>query len=186
MFKTGRLAVSALALLLVLQLGCVVREVVVTPTPGPADTSEPGAAATPVPQESVEESTRPAEASPTQEERVYQLGITADLTTTNFWAYLGPDGTTWNRYVLAGGQTLSLRLLRPEIRLGALARRGFSVAAPRGDRGRTNPLEHGDRSEAGSEVERRCNDVTADDFVFTAHTATELQLTGKLAFRGRP
>ena len=31
------------------------------------------------------------------------MGIFSDLTTTNFWAYLGPDGTIWNSYVLGGG-----------------------------------------------------------------------------------
>ena len=177
MHKAKRLAVSAVVLLLVLQLGCVVREVVVTPTPGPADTSEPSAAATPVPQESVEETTKPAEASPTQEERVYQLGITADLTTTNFWAYLGPDGTTWNRYVLSGTQPS----------LYAYSDQRFdwvpSLAADF-----PSPLQEetvGDQTLWSTEVDLKQgvkwsdgNDVTADDFVFTAHTATELQLTG--------
>ena len=41
MYKAKRLAVSAVVLLLMLQLGCVVREVVVTPTPGPGDTPDP-------------------------------------------------------------------------------------------------------------------------------------------------
>ena len=37
-------------------------------------------------------------------ENVYQIGISADLTTTNYWAYLGPDGTIWNLYVLGGSK----------------------------------------------------------------------------------
>ena len=30
------------------------------------------------------------------EPRVYRIGIAEDLTTTNHWAYLGPDSTIWN------------------------------------------------------------------------------------------
>lgn len=36
--------------------------------------------------------------------RIYQLGIFEDLTTTNYWSYLGADTTIWNSYVLGGDQ----------------------------------------------------------------------------------
>ena len=35
--------------------------------------------------------------------KIYKLGIFEDLTTTNYWSYLGPDTTIWKSYVLAGG-----------------------------------------------------------------------------------
>ena len=55
-------------------------QVLVTPTP-PAATSVPAA-------------------SP----QIYQLGIFEDLTTTNYWSFLGADTTIWNAYVLSGDQ----------------------------------------------------------------------------------
>ena len=177
MYKTGRFAVYAVAFLLVLQLGCIVREIVVTPTPGPTDTSGPSATATPVSQGSVEESTKPAEESPTQEERIYQLGITADLTTTNYWAYLGPDGTMWNQYVLTG--TKPTLYSYSDQRFDWIPSLASDFPSPL--------MEEmvGDQTLWSTEVDLKRgvkwndgNDVTADDFVFTAHTANELQLTG--------
>ena len=145
-------AVLFAATLLSLQMGCV-REVVVTPTPEPAATS-----AAPV-------------------EQIYQLGITSDLTTTNYWAYLGPDGTVWNQYVLSGA--------KPTL---------FSYSDQRFDwvpslaADFPSPIVEetaGDRTLWSTEVNLKQgvkwsdgNDVTADDFVFTAHTATGLELTG--------
>ena len=158
-------AVLFAAMLLSLQLGCV-REVVVTPTPGPTDdTAGPVATATPVPQETA------------QVEQIYQLGITSDLTTTNYWAYLGPDGTIWNQYVLSGTKPT----------LFAYSDQRFdwvpSLAADF-----PSPLVEemaGDRTLWSTEVSLKQevkwsdgNDVTADDFVFTAHTATDMELTG--------
>lgn len=115
--------------------------------------------------------------SPPQEERIYQLGITADLTTTNYWAYLGPDGTTWNRYVLSG--------TKPTL---------YSYSDQRFDwipslaSDFPSPLKEESVDEEAlwsTEVDLKRgvkwsdgNDVTAEDFVFTAHTATELELTG--------
>ena len=39
-------------------------------------------------------------------EQAYKLGISEDLTTTNYWSYYGSssDGTVWNSYVLGGAQ----------------------------------------------------------------------------------
>ena len=67
----------------------VIKEVLVVATPTSVPTT---ATAEPVTQ--------------TEGEKVYQLGIFADLTTTNFWSYLGSssDGTVWNAYVLGGAQ----------------------------------------------------------------------------------
>jgi peptide/nickel transport system substrate-binding protein len=48
-------------------------EVQVTPTPEPEKPPEP---------------------------KTYRMGIFADMTTTNYWAYLDPDSSVWNAYVL--------------------------------------------------------------------------------------
>ena len=37
---------------------------------------------------------------PSGEEFTYRLGMTSDITTTNYWAYLGGDTTVYNAYVL--------------------------------------------------------------------------------------
>ena len=170
------LSIHALVLLLILalQAGCVVREVVVTPTPGPTDTQAPDTTAT---------STSPAatagapDTGDSQEEHIYQLGITSDLTTTNYWAYLGPDGTVWNQYALSG--------TKPTLYSYSDQRYDWvpSLAADF-----PSPLQEetaGDGTLWSTEVELKQgvkwsdgNDVTADDFVFTAQTANDLQLTG--------
>ena len=139
-----------------------------TPTPGPTTSSTPTTeAATDVP---------PATAV-SQEEKVYQIGITSDLTTTNHWAYLGPDGTVWNQYVLSGA--------KPTLYSYSDQRFDWipSLAADF-----PSPLQEetvGDGTLWSTEVELKQgvkwsdgNDVTAEDFAFTAQTANDLQLTG--------
>ena len=109
--------------------------------------------------------------------RVYSLGIFEDLTTTNFWSYLGPDTTIWNSYVLGGAKP----------GLYGLSDQRFdwipSVAADF-----PTPLKEetvDGKTLWTTEVDLKKgvkwsdgNDVTADDFVFTAHTVRDLELTG--------
>ncbi len=171
------LAAFFVILVVFIQVGCVVREVVVTPTPDPTDVSESPVAETTPAQETAAEAPESADTTPSQEERIYQLGITADLTTTNYWAYLGPDGTMWNQYVLSG--------TKPTL---------YSYSAQRFDWVPSlaldfpSPLKEevvGEQSLWSTEVDLKQgvkwndgNDVTAEDFAFTAHAATELQLPG--------
>lgn len=140
-------------------------------------TSEPTPTAESTPQQAAGGTTATADASPAERERIYQIGITADLTTTNHWAYLGPDGTIWNFYVLAD--------TKPVL---------YSYSGPRFDwvpslaTDFPSPLREevvGDRTLWSTEVELKQGvqwsdgaAVTAEDFVFTAHTARDLQLTG--------
>ena len=122
----------------------------------------------------VEETAEPEVQS---EPRVYRIGIAEDLTTTNYWAYLGPDGTVWNGYVL--GDT------KPVL-YGYSAQRYEWVPSLAADF--PSPLvEEVVDGETfwTTEVELKQgvmwsdgNEVTAEDFAFTAHTASELQLTG--------
>ncbi len=157
-----------LLLLLAALLGCT-GEVVVTPSPGPTETVPPETGQS-------QETKTEAEAD-SADPRVYKIGIAEDLTTTNHWAYLGPDGTVWNGYVLAGS--------KPAL-YGYSAQRFDWVPSLAADfpepltevmvDGQTLwatglELKSGVKWSDGSEV-------TAEDFAFTAHTAIELQLTG--------
>ena len=171
---TRLLALPILAVMLMLQMGCASNEVV--DTPSQESTGTPGLAATVAPSPT---EARPAVGSPTpmQEEKIYQLGITSDLTTTNYWALLGPDGTVWNQYAL--GDT------KPTL-YGYSDQRFDWVPSLAADF--PSPLQEeqvGGQTMWTTEVELKQgvkwsdgNDVTAEDFVFTAHTATELELTG--------
>ncbi len=140
-------------------------------------TSEPAPATESTPQPPAEGTTETAAATPAEGERIYQVGITADLTTTNYWAFLGPDGTTWNSYVLADTKPVLFTYSGPKFDWVPSLAADFP-----------SPLQEevvGDRTLWSTEVELKRGvkwsdgaDVTADDFVFTAHVARDLQLTG--------
>jgi ABC-type transport system substrate-binding protein len=147
-----RLATLATLLTLLFTVACA-REVQVTPTPG---------ASPPV-----------SKAGP----KVYRLGIFEDLTTTNYWAYLGPDTTIWNSYVLSGGQPA----------LYGYSDQRFDWVPSLAD-GFPSPLKEetaDGKTFWTTEVNFKKGvkwsdgkDVTTSDFVFTAHTVLDLQLTG--------
>ncbi len=181
-----------LIILLTLLLGYtreVVTEVVVTATPGPAaEQSAPAAAASqPTPAAEAINPTTVTQDTPTpvapppesgdEEEKVYRLGISADLTTNNYWAYLGPDGTIWNQYVLSGGNavlyTYSAQRFDWVPSLAADFPSPLQEETVEGQSFWTTevPLKRGVKWSDG-------NDVTAEDFVFTAHTVIEFQLAG--------
>ena len=145
----------------------VVKEVVVTAVPGPTPTETATSAPTP----------EPESPAPTAADKVYRLGIAEDLTTTNYWTYLGPDGTVWNSYVLGGS--------KPAL-YGYSAQRfdwipSLAVDFP-------SPLKEetiDGQTYWTTELSIRegvmwsdGNEVTAEDFVFTSHTAADLELTG--------
>ena len=180
---TGLLAFLGLILALSLLLGCtreVVKEVLVTPVPGPTATAKPEASEVPsamasAPSEVPTETTTAS--SETETEKVYRIGIAEDLTTTNHWAYLGPDGTIWNGYVLGGS--------KPAL-YGYSAQRYDWIPSLAADfpsplnedevNGETFWITELDLIEGVKWSDG--NDVTADDFAFTANTAAEMQLTG--------
>ncbi len=142
--------VTLLALLFT--MACA-REVQVTPTPG---------ASPPV-----------SKAGP----KVYRLGIFEDLTTTNYWAFLGPDTTVWNSYVLSGGQPALYGYSDQRFDWVPSLADGFpSALKEETTDGKTFwttevSLKKGVKWSDGK-------DVTAPDFVFTAHTVLDLQLSG--------
>jgi peptide/nickel transport system substrate-binding protein len=161
---------------LVFVVGCAREMVVVaTPTPGPdgaAGLSTPGGQE---PQEST-----PAVTPETAGPKVYQLGIFEDLSTTNYWAYLGTDTTIWNLYVLGGGkQTLFGYSDKSYNWVPSLAADFPTPLKEEVASGQTFwttevDLKRGIMWSDGKEV-------TAEDFVFTAHTARDLQLTSNWA-----
>ena len=165
------LIITLLCLSLLISLAAcsreVVREVVITPAPGPTQTATPSA-------------TQAQEQMPEDSgniTRIFKIGLAEDLTTANHWAYLGPDGTVWNGYVLDGGKpvlygytaqryewTPSLAADFPEP-LTQVTEGGQTLWTTRVQ------LKEGVKWSDGSEV-------TAEDFVFTAHTAVDMQLSG--------
>ena len=159
-------------------------EVVVTATPDP---NAPSQAAPPTSGGSAPAATpRPDQPSPTPPaapdpasatDNVYQLGISADLTTTNYWSYLGPDGTVWNLYVLGGTKPTLYSYSAQRFDWVPSTAADFPTALQEETVGGQTfwttevPLKQGVKWSDG-------NDVTAEDFAFTAHTAAEMQLSG--------
>ena len=135
----------------------VMVEVVATPTPAPTQAME--------------------EVTLSDEDKVYKVGISEDLTTTNFWAYLGPDGTIWNLYVLGGSKPILYTYTSQRFDWVPSLASDFPTALLEetvdGETFWTTevPLKQGVMWSDG-------NEVTAEDFAFTANTANELMLTG--------
>ncbi len=183
------LMIIGLIMALLVLVGCtreVVTEVVVTATPGPAGA---GSTAEVTPTEAAPETSAPAVATavpatpvPQQAgtddvEYVYQIGISADLTTTNYWAYLGPDGTIWNLYVLGGEKPVLYTYSAQRFDWVPSLAADFPTALQEETVGGQTfwttevQLKEGVQWSDGT-------DVTAEDFAFTAHTASEMRLPG--------
>ena len=165
------LALPAIALLLFLSFACTGDDA--EDTPAPAATASPA----PIPAATQAPPPTPAATTPAQEPQIYQLAIISDLTTTNYWALLGPDGTVWNQYALGG--------TKPTL-YGYSDQRFDWVPSLAADF--PSPLQEesvGGQTMWTTQVELKQgvmwsdgNEVTAEDFAFTAGTATELELTG--------
>jgi peptide/nickel transport system substrate-binding protein len=119
----------------------------------------------------------------------YRVGIFEDTTTTNFWAYMDPDSTVWNGYVLAPTKPSLFSITYP-IREGLPA--GGVVVPDLAEGEPVEPQQEGD----GWVVEQRIKEglewsdgtpITANDFVFTVETVHEFELSGNwLAAYPRP
>ena len=109
--------------------------------------------------------------------KIYKLGIFEDLTTTNYWSYLGPDTTIWNSYVLAGGKPSLYSLSDQRFDWIPSAASEFPTPVVEETVGGTTlwttevPMKKGMKWSDG-------NEVTAEDFIFTAHTVRDMELTG--------
>ncbi|MDE2937851.1 MAG: ABC transporter substrate-binding protein [Chloroflexota bacterium] len=167
----------------------VMVEVVATPTPNP---NAPQAELPRQPQTQPAAGTASAQPTPTQApppppptaeamvddvERIYKIGISEDLTTTNYWAYLGPDGTIWNLYVLSGSKpSLYSYTSQTFDWVPSLASDFPTALTEETVDGQTLwatevPIKQGVMWSDG-------NEITAEDFAFTANTVNELMLTG--------
>ena len=171
MRSIGRFAFCGLLLALSLLSGCTgegSENGPATSAPMATATSQPDAGGAPV------ATPAPSEA---EEEKVYRIGIASDLTTTNHWAYLGPDGTIWNGYVLGGSKpalyAYSAQRYDWVPSLAADFPTPLEEEVVEGETFWTTEVEllEGVKWSDGS-------DVTAEDFAFTANTAAEMQLTG--------
>ena len=190
--------IIGLVMALLVLVGCtreVVTEVVVTCYADPAGASAPvtpPTAAAPGTSAPATTTAAPATAAPATPEpqqpqsqsqatddveHVYQIGISADLTTTNYWAYLGPDGTIWNQYVLGGDKpslyTYSAQRYDWVPSLAADFPTALQEEQVGGETFWTTEvrLKEGVQWSDGTEV-------TAEDFVFTAQTVADMQLSG--------
>ena len=166
----------------------VMVEVVVTPTPDPnaprvelprqpqtqpasgGQAQQPAPTLAPAPQP-----TAPAVVDDV--ERIYKIGISEDLTTTNNWASLGPDSSIWNSYTLGGSKPSLYTYTSQRFDwVPSLASDFPTALAEETVDGQSLwttevPLKQGMMWSDGVEV-------TAEDFAFTANTANELALTG--------
>ena len=168
-------------------------EVMITPTPDPnapqaalprQPESQPAASSSqqPAPTQAPPPTRAPAPqptAAPQEDavEQIYKIGISEDLTTINYWAFLGPDGTIWNQYVLGGTKPTLYTYTSQSFDWVPYLASDFPTALQEetvdGQVLWTTeiPLKQGVMWSDGS-------DVTAEDFAFTANTASEMMLTG--------
>lgn len=129
-----------------------------TPTPAPVATPTPAPTPTPVPV------------------KPYKVGIFSDLTTINYWNYLGPAATVWNAYVLAPQR----------VSLYALADRTFQIVPGVAD-GMPEPLkQEGEFWVSTVKMKKGImwsdgKPLTAHDVAFTVNAALELKLPGNWA-----
>jgi peptide/nickel transport system substrate-binding protein len=110
----------------------------------------------------------------------YRIGIFEDTTTANFWAYMDPESTVWNGYVLAPTKPSLYSITYPTqegLEAGGVVVPDLAVGEP------TEPQQEGD----GWVVEQQIRDdaqwsdgtpITANDFVFTVQTVIDFQLSG--------
>lgn len=143
------------------------------PTVAPAaPTDAPAAPATAAP---VAPTTAPEPAPAAAiSDKPYRIGIFEDITTTNYWSYFGPNGTTWNAYVL-NPQRLALY---------ALSDKRFDVIPQLALEASKRPLEQeGDFWVATIPMRQNVTwsdgtPLTAKDVAFTANTSVQLNLPG--------
>jgi peptide/nickel transport system substrate-binding protein len=108
-----------------------------------------------------------------EESFVYNTGIFEDTTTDNFWAYMDPDSSVWNAYVLSKTKSALYAIEYPDLTLVPdLATEDFP-----------EPVEDGDGWSVEVQIKEDANwsdgePITADDFVFTYETVRDLSLSG--------
>ncbi len=103
----------------------------------------------------------------------YALGMTSDITTTNYWNYIGPEGTVYNQYVLADTKTSLFGIEYPAIQVVPAAAVGLPAEPVEGDGGWTITQEMRDDM-----VWSDGTPITANDVAFTYRAVSEAALGG--------
>lgn len=108
----------------------------------------------------------------TDEAFSYATGIFEDTTTDNVWAYLGPDSTVWNQYLLEPTAAFLYEYTSPDLELEPyLATADFEPAEE----------EDGEWVAEAEICDCQWSDgepITAEDMQFTFETVRDLSLTG--------
>jgi peptide/nickel transport system substrate-binding protein len=138
-------------------------------TEAPVTTDAPAPDATDAPD------TTDAPADPTMDapEGTYAVGMTSDITTTNFWAYYNADGTVYNGYTLGITKPSMFAIEYPSISVVPLNASGLPAA----------PVEDGDTWTVtqGMLDNQKWSDgssITANDVVFTFEAARDMGIGG--------
>lgn len=104
----------------------------------------------------------------------YRIGIFSDVTTTNYWSYLGPNGSQWNFYILSPQR----------VGLYGLSDKRFELIPQVAVEMPARPLEQEGELWVAT-VKLRDNvtwsdgtPLTAKDYAFTGNTVLQLQLPG--------
>jgi peptide/nickel transport system substrate-binding protein len=110
----------------------------------------------------------------------YKIGIFEDTTTNNFWAYMDPESSVWNAYVLAPTKPAFFDIAYP-IREGVEA--GGTVIPDVAGGPPAEPVEQDGKWVVEQSIEPglKWSDgrpITARDFVFTVNTVHRLELGG--------
>ena len=110
---------------------------------------------------------------PSGEGFTYALGMTSDITTTNYWNYIGPEGTVYNQYVLAGTKPSLFGIEYPAIAVVPNLAVGLPAEPVEGDGGWviTQQLRDDMQWSDGTPV-------TANDVAFTFRAVKEAALGG--------
>jgi peptide/nickel transport system substrate-binding protein len=119
----------------------------------------------------------------------YRIGTFEDTTTTNFWAYMDPESTVWNGYVLAPTKPSLFSITYP-IQEGLEA--GGVIVPDLAEGEPAEPQQDGDNWVVEQRIKQGVQwsdgtEITANDFVFTVETVHEFELSGNwLAAYPRP
>ncbi len=120
------------------------------------------------------ETTAAPGAEPTGEAFTYEIGIFADTTTDNYWAYFDPESSVWNAYVLGPTVPSIYALAFPGINVvpDLAAEAEFPAATQDGEQWSVEVPLRDDAVWSDGEA------IDAEDVVFTFETARDLALGG--------
>jgi peptide/nickel transport system substrate-binding protein len=141
--------------------------------PGPE--AEPGTTAAPTGTTAAPTGTTAAPgAEPSGEAFTYEIGIFADTTTDNFWAYYDPESSVWNAYVLGPTVPTLYTLAYPAINVvpDVAAEAEVPAATQDGDLWSVEVPLRPDATWSDGEA------IDAEDVVFTFETVRDLALGG--------